>query len=280
MNSSEEQLETLARKIEQRELHVRRRAWLVTLIPIIFAGLFLAYTIWQITIKTTQLSAVETKMNAISAQVPKAQATLGAVQTVVEKLQSDLSQAQADLSRSQADLSKSQSALATATAQLSQTQTELDAARVFAQNACPIDEMVLKEYSSNYTPQAQMLVFLLDMQQRKIPWNPNGFSETDGFDSPDFALFALQNAVSGVPLVSTDYKAGARPWSILKPTRSPSNGDIVYYQSGYTMFYYELPVGFAGREMKKCVIGMTPLGIISQQMDFANWLGVLKVPYP
>lgn len=71
MNSSEEQLETLAQKIEQREQHARRRAWLVTSIPIIFAGLFLAYTIWQISIKTTQLSVVETKMNAISAQRQK-----------------------------------------------------------------------------------------------------------------------------------------------------------------------------------------------------------------
>ena len=48
METPEEQIESLARKIEQREKLTRRRAWLITLIPVIFAGLFLTYTIWQI----------------------------------------------------------------------------------------------------------------------------------------------------------------------------------------------------------------------------------------
>jgi hypothetical protein len=281
MDSSEEKIESLAQKIEQREKLARRRAWLVTLIPIVFAGLFLAYTIWQIAQaeqqlakKTSELANVENEISAFRTQLPEAEATLGAVQVVAEELQSELSQ-------SQADLSQSRSALATATAQLSETQKELDAARVFAQNNCPIDEMVLKEYTSDYTLQAQVLIYLFEAQRNKqIPWNPGGFSETDGFDSPNFALYVLQNAISGLPLVSTDYQPGSLPWNILQSITTPHDGDIVYYQSGYTMFYYELPVSYGSEEKMKCVIGMTPLGIISQQMGFAEDLGALRVPYP
>jgi hypothetical protein len=281
METPEEQIESLARKIEQREKLTRRRAWLITLIPVIFAGLFLTYTIWQIaqaeqklSKKTVELVTVERDIAVLRTQLPEAQVTLEAMQVIADNLRTDLSQ-------SQTDLSQSRSALATATAQLSETQKELEAARVFSQNVCPIDEMVLKEYTSDYTAQAQVLIYLFEAQLfKEIPWNPGGFSETDGFDSPDFALFVLQNAIPGLPLVSTDYKPGTRPWNILQPISTPQDGDIVYYQSGYTMFYYELPVSYSSEEKMKCVIGMTPLGIISQQMGFAEDLGVLEVPYP
>ncbi|MEK6754156.1 MAG: hypothetical protein AABZ00_17995 [Chloroflexota bacterium] len=274
MDSPEEQLESLSKKIEEREQLARRRAWFITLIPIVFAGLFLTYTIWQIAQaelklaqKTSELAGVENEITVLRTQLPEAQATLGAMQAVTDKLQADLSQ--------------SESALATATAQLSETQKELDAARVFAQNSCPIDEMVLKEYTSNYTPQAQALLYLIGAQlDKKVPWNPGGFSETAGFDSPNFALYVLQNAIPGFPLVSAEYQPGALPWNILQPTAAPQDGDIVYYQSGYTMFYYELPISYGAAEKMKCVIGMAPLGIISQQLGFAEYLGALKVPYP
>lgn len=279
MDSSEEQFKSLSQQIEQREQLARRRAWLITLIPIILAVLFLTYTLWQIaqaeeqlSIRTSQLAAVEDDLTLLRTQVPEAQATFGSVQVLADQLQTELSQARTEVA-------EARSALATATAQLSETQKELDAARVFAQNTCPLDETVLKNYVSDYTPQAQVLIYLMEAQRREIPWNPGGFSETDGFNSPDFALFVLQNAVPGLPLVSPDYQPGTAPWQILQPTSRLENGDIIYYQSGYTMFYYKLPVGFASRKTIDCVIGMTPLGVISQEMGFAEELGALKVPY-
>jgi len=265
MNFSEEQIESLSKKVEERERRARRMAWVVTIIPILFAGLLLAYTIWQISNKQVEL-------NQIEAQVPQAQSTLAAALSDQAAVEATKARIQMELSTAQADLSTAQAALTQAEIQVA---TKQEAGRVLAQGQCTIDEMILKEYSSNYTPQAQMLLFLFDRQWAGIPWNPTGFSEAEGFDSPNFALYALMQQ----GLIPSSVKPGTLPWQILPKASSPANGDIVYYQSGYTMFYYELPSSYGGQATKICVIGMTPLGIMSLPVDFAQQLGYLQVPY-
>ncbi len=283
MDFSEEQLESLSRKIEERENRARRIAWLVTVIPIILAGLLLAYTIWQISIKQDELNqktnqlvgvnitkdALNTEVDVLNTKVPEAEATLVVLEATEAKLQTDLSHRQAELSTAQV-------VLATAAIEIGQVQEILNAGQPFGEDVCSFSEEVIKEYSSSYTPQAQMLLFLFEMQYRGIPWNPDGFSVTDGFDSPNFAIFALQNT----PVEPSDnYKKGNLPWKILPAISWPENGDIVYYKSGYTMFYFELPISYRNPKTRPCVIGMTPLGILSQKMEFAEWTGFLKVPY-
>ncbi|MBI3152998.1 MAG: hypothetical protein HYZ21_12745 [Chloroflexi bacterium] len=269
MDFSEEQLESLSKKIEERERLSRHRAWLLTGIPIIFAALFLAYTIWQIAqaqtkldSTTNQLAAVEQDYIALQAEVPQAQVALAAAQTEVSKANSSLATATAQL--------------ATATAQIGEAMSELNRVQAFAEFGCRIDEAVLKEYSSNFTLQAEVLLYLQEIQYRDIPWNPGGFSEGEGFDSPNFALFVLQR----FNLASLDILPGTRPWEFLPAASAPENGDIIYYESGYAMFYYKLPVEYGGTETQECVIGMTPLRIRSLEIDFANQVGILKVPYP
>ena len=283
MDFSEEQLESLSRKIEERERLARRRAWLVTIIPIFLAGLLLAYTIWQISIKQNELNQIERDTSALRTHVPQAQNTLAAaltsqveVEATKAQVQAELFQAQVDLSQAQATLSQGQAVLATQIVEIGQKEEIMNAGQSFQGNACPIAEEVIKEYASSNTPQAQMLLFLIEMQYRGIPWNPNGFSETDGFDSPNFAIFALQN---NLVESSDSYKKGNLPWDFLPAMPWPQNGDIVYYKSGYTMFYFELPISYSNPKTRPCVIGMTPLGILSQKMEFAEWIGFLKVPY-
>lgn len=269
MAFSEEQLESLSRKIEERERLARRRAWIFTIIPILLAGLLLAYTVWQISLKqnelgqkTRQLASVDSTMAVLNTKVPQAQAMLEAVETSKAQIETDFSQAQI--------------VLATATVQIGQAQEILNAGQSFEGNACQFSEESVKEYSSSYTPQNQMLLFLLEMQYRGVPWNANGFSLSEGFDSPNFAIFALQN---GFIEQSDNYKKGNLPWNFLSSISWPQNGDIVYYKSGYTMFYFELPITYGNPKTRPCVIGMTPLGILSQTMEFAEWTGFLKVPY-
>jgi hypothetical protein len=282
MDSSEEKdLDQLSHQIEQRERLTRRRAWVISLIPILFAVAFLAYTIWQIaqaqtelTQTNAELASVDEEISSLRTQIPEIQTTLTAVYEDEQALETQLVQSQASLATATAQLADIQS-------QLEDTQAELDAARVFAQSACLINEESLKEFASNYTLQDQVLIFLLDAQfSGNVPWNPGGFSMEEGFNSPDFALYTLQNAISGSPLVSPDVQPGTPPWNILETTTTPQNGDIAYYQSGYSMFYYELPVSYGSRETMKCVIGMTPLGVIAQYLGFAQELGFLKVQYP
>ena len=282
MDSSEEKdFDQLSQQIEQRERLTRRRAWVISLIPILFAVAFLAYTIWQIAQaqtelaqKNVELASVDNEMSDLRTQLPAVQATLTAVHQDEQALETQLANSQASLATATAQLSVVQS-------QLEDTQAELDAARVFAQSACPINEESLKDYASDDTPQTMVLIYLLEAQLfDQIPWNMNGFSREEGFNSPNFALFVLQNAMPGYPLVSPDVQPGTPPWQILEPTTTPQNGDIAYYQSGYSMFYFELPVSYGSTETMKCVIGMTPLGVIAQKIGFAEELGFLKVPYP
>ncbi|MFZ5879152.1 MAG: hypothetical protein ACOY0R_07270 [Chloroflexota bacterium] len=281
MDKPEDQIEALARNIERRELLARRRAWLLSLIPLVFAGLLLAYTVWQVAraemklVQTetklahtsSQLETVETNLTGLQSQLPTAQAALTQVGEQLTQVGEQLTQSQAALEAAQQDLALSQSALATA-------QADLNSARAFIRNACTINEEAIKEFMNQETPAVEMLRFLLVMQKENIRWNPGGFSPEEGFDSPDFALYALQNLG-----FLTGYTPGSRPWNILRPTSRLMDGDIVYYDSGYTMFYYNLPVSYGSSETRECVIGMTPLGIQAQRIDFAESPDYLKAPY-
>ncbi len=269
MNSSEEQLESLSRKIDERERRARRIAWLVTVIPIIFAGLLLAYTIRQISIKQAELNQIEKDASVLRTQATQAQAALAIAQT-------DISQANEVLATATAQLDTTTLQLATTTAKLGDAQLELNQVQAFAGFGCRINDEVLKEYLSNYTTQAQVFGYLQEKQYGDVPWNPSGFSETEGFDSPNFALYVLQK----YNLISPDYQPGTLPWQILPTTSIPENGDIVFYESGYTMFYYKLPVEYGSSETRECVLGMTPLRVKSLDINFAKQLGFLKVSYP
>lgn len=276
MDTPEEQIETLARNIERRELLARRRAWLLTLVPLVFAGLLLAYTVWQVAGAKLELAQTETQLTTTNSQLDTAESNLTSLksqlptaQAALTQVGGQLAQFQAELEAAQQELSLSQSALATA-------QADLKEAQVFIQNACPINVDALKDYLGRETPQAQLLRYLLDHQTgANVPWNPGGFSLEEGFDSPNFALFALQE----LNFLSREYSAGTRLWNVLPPTDWPANGDIVYYDSGYTMFYFDLPISYIGSEMRACVIGMTPLGVQSQMMNFAESPNFLKAPF-
>jgi hypothetical protein len=281
MDKPEDQIEALARNIERRELLARRRAWLLSLIPLVFAGLLLAYTVWQVAGAKLELAQTEAKLahteaklahtssqlETVEANLTGLQSQLPTAQAALTQVGEQLTQSQAALGAAQQDLALSQSALATA-------QADLDSARAFIRTACTINEEALKEFMSQETPAVEMLRFLLVMQEGNIRWNPGGFSPEEGFDSPDFALYALQNLG-----FLTGYTPGSRPWNILRPASRLMDGDIVYYDSGYTMFYYNLPVSYGSSETRECVIGMTPLGIQAQRIDFAESPDYLKAPY-
>ncbi len=280
MNSSEEQLEELARKIEQRQLITRRWVWLTTMIPIIFAVVFLVYTLWQINIAVqkrnqavTALEQATLELATVEAKIPAAQATVTAAEATQVQLQVGLSQAQVALATSTAELANVQAALATSNA-------DMLTARGFTPYACSISPERLKEHAYG-TRQADVLNYLFSLQQKNVAWNPHGFSIADGFDSPNFALFVLQNATEP-PLVSPDIQRDTLPWNIitLPSTTSPKDGDIIYYESGYTMFYYNIGVDPDPNTMQyyiPCVIGMTPLGIQVLKVDFATQRGALQV---
>lgn len=283
MTISDHELKSLANRTEQHERLARKRAWLFSLLPIFFAGLLLGYTIWQVQKAARELASVEAKLSDTNAQLVSASQELSTLRTQVPDMQatldsttSQLTEAQSALATATVLLDQAQAELATAKSELATAQSELDSARIFAQHAVQIDPMAFKGLESEGTPQARLLLYILKMQNNTdIRWNPSGASITEGFDSPNFATYVMGQ----LDLLPANYTPGGKPWKFLHQVNWPANGDIVYYASGYTMFYFELTSHRSG-ETQRFVIGMTPLGILSQEMEFAEILGYLKVPYP
>ncbi|MDP1818029.1 MAG: hypothetical protein Q8K92_26490 [Leadbetterella sp.] len=269
MDTSPEQIESLNKDIEKFEKKARRRVWLSTAIPLLFGVILLGYTIWQIQITTQKLVSVQTTLNQTSRELSTTTTSLQDTKSKLDQANVDLANTQNKLDATFKELEQSKQELEKIKSQLDQTTQELRNANLFVANSVAIDIVDIKRSSLYlYPPQEEVLLDILFMQMDSVEWNLNGFSETDGFNSPNFAIYMLQKH----GLISNDYAAGSKPWDILKPVHQPSIGDIVYYEGGYTMFYFELN----GQEF---VIGMTPLGILAQKIDFAPILGYLQVPY-
>ena len=114
-------------------------------------------------------------------------------------------------------------------------------------------------------------IFEQAMRLRDVPFKIDGNSPNEGFNSPAFAAYILQQ-VDLLP-VRAETISNAQQLLDLFPKRGGDirDGDLLIYPSGYCMFYY---YDYAGRPF---VIGMTPLGVLALNPDFATPLAVLAV---
>ena len=105
-----------------------------------------------------------------------------------------------------------------------------------------------------------------------VQWKLNGRSPQEGFDSPSFAAYVLEQR-GLIPSGSTAHLGEGVEGEqrdlrhMLNPVTAPNVGDVVFYKTGYTMFYFH---DMNGRPF---VIGMTPLGIASLEVNFADPIG-------
>ena len=268
MDTSPEQMESLNRDIEQYEQKARRRAWLSTIIPLLFGVILLGYTIWQIQNYGQKLVEVQADLEKANTELNTSITALQDAKGQLEKANTELDTVQDKLNSTTSELEGLRQELNSTQQELSDTNDALQSANIFLENSYTIDPYDEKNSLSNYPYQADVLFFIQELQYSGVKWNPNGFSEEEGFNSPNFTVYVLQH----FGLVSDNYGADSAPWQILTPVSEPALGDIVYYEGGYSMFYFEI-------NSDKFVIGMTPLGIIAQQVDFAPILGYLHVPY-
>ena len=268
MDTSSEHMESLNKNVEQYEQKARRRAWLFTIIPLLFGVILLSYTIWQIQNYGQKLVEVQVKLDKTTSELNTSTIALQDTRKQLDQANTALTTVQDQLNSTTRELENIQKELDNTQKDLDQANEELKSANVFLANSYSIDAIDEKNSLSFFPFQSDVLYYIQELQYSNVGWNRNGFSEVEGFNSPNFSVYVLQH----FGLVSGNYNADAKPWQILEPVSEPSIGDIVYYEGGYAMFYYEI-------NGDRFVIGMTPLGIIAQRLNFAPILGYLHVPY-
>ncbi|WP_346854740.1 hypothetical protein [uncultured Draconibacterium sp.] len=127
-----------------------------------------------------------------------------------------------------------------------------------------------KQLYSRYPKQTEMLSEMRGMiQANKVKWHLGGNSPELGFDSPSFASFVINRHSKTRIDANERYKLR----ELLPSTQDPKVGDVVFYEHGYAMLYFEY-------RNEPFVVGMTPLGLASLQFDFGpKLLGFGKVSY-
>lgn len=127
-----------------------------------------------------------------------------------------------------------------------------------------------KQLYSRYPKQTEMLSEMRGMiRANQVKWHLGGNSPETGFDSPSFAVFILTR--HSKTKVAIDERYNLR--EILPSIQNPKVGDIVFYEHGYAMLYFEY-------KNEPFVVGMTPLGLASLKYDFGpKRLGFGKVDY-
>lgn len=141
---------------------------------------------------------------------------------------------------------------------------------VFDRHRYQVDWGISKSLASNYR-NAQIISDIFEMKYRNIPWKLGGTDPGTGFDSPSFAAYLL---IKKHGIIDVDFSKRYRLREFIPATDSPQNGDLIFYDTGYTMFY------FKDRTGHPFCIGMTPLGIIALEIEFGpRLLGYGRIDY-
>lgn len=127
-----------------------------------------------------------------------------------------------------------------------------------------------KEMYSQYPRQTEMLTEVRNLiDNNVVGWKLGGSSLQEGFDSPSFATYLINKFSSTQIPKDKTYKL----YDFLTKVEQPRVGDLVIYEKGYSMMYFR-----SGG--KSFVVGMTPVGLASLQLDFGpKRIGYYRVEY-
>lgn len=276
---------------EQQERRARQNAVWYAVLPILLAAALMAFTGLQITQLTGVQSELTTTQNELKStydQLAESEQMIADSEMVLNALRSDLEQTRqeyqtateelqitaTELELTQRTLEEVQQSAGTLQVQVDQLERELQNLTAQFQQTRNFGQFEVVIETGAGVPdelsaaQARVFIDVLDQQRRDVRFNPTGASVEVGFNSPNFAVAVLER----YGLLPPGYDFDMTPWEQFPQVRAPENGDLVYYESGYTMFYFSAPEEF--------VIGMTPEGIQTLRPDFAPILGFLDVAYP
>ncbi|HEQ71580.1 MAG TPA: hypothetical protein ENN69_03745 [Spirochaetia bacterium] len=141
---------------------------------------------------------------------------------------------------------------------------------VYAKHVRPMDWTYSKHLASATPTIFSLFETIQKQQEQNVGWDARNLPPGQGFNSPGFAAYILK--ILGV---STPESATSNALSGFFPaTETPQPGDLVFYESGFVMFYFETKTG------DRFCIGMTPVGIVSLDLYFGpRLLGFGRVNY-
>ena len=272
---SEEQLQSLVQKAEEQEQSARRRAALYSLIPIVLAGLLILFTGWQIRQANQELAMVNVKLQtsqqqlvSVNEQLVETQEQLNHSQQELTATQKQLNEAKQEAEQYRQEADELRKQLNELEGYLDEVTMQLRLATEFEQYAFTGDWLLSTKHVCNNVgwadPECNLVQQLWEL--RDTQWRLGGYSPVSGFDSPSFAAYVLGQSGFLNDTVS--------PYDLryeLPEVPFPSDGDLVFYVGGYTMFYFRDERG------EPFVIGMTPLGVLALKPDFAQELQYGKV---
>jgi Skp family chaperone for outer membrane proteins len=274
----EDQLQSLVMQTEQRERTARRRAVIYSLVPVVLAIALLFFSSSQIQQASQQLNSIredlqnsQQQLDTIKQELAQKQEEINRSQQELEATRKKLRQAQADAAQAHADTTDLQKRLNELNRELENITEQLKYATDFKKYEFTGDlALSIKELFSRYPAQADLFSDIYGLQLNDIGWKLNGVSPEEGFDSSGFAAYAL-NGRGLLPISASATQNDLR--QLLPSTDRPEVGDIVFYEAGYTMFYFEDENG------TPFVVGMTPFGILALKNDFAPIRGYGRVEY-
>jgi len=166
--------------------------------------------------------------------------------------------------------------------------SQLEQSTNLLRNAREINLMDVKYLFEAQPCQAILLSQILSLRNTNVQWKVGGNKPEEGFDSPGFAEYILvQNRLIsptvagssvGLNVISGEQQ---RLLANFPDVAYPQNGDLVFYKTGYTMFYFETSRFEPGTPLSDAgyVIGMTPFGIVALGRDFAERIRYGRVDY-
>jgi len=300
MASLEDQLQSILQEVTNRERVARRRAAIYSTVPIVVAGVLILIIGWRIQLADQELAltdehlqGTQQELASVNIQLAKAEEQVKLSQEVLALTEAELKQANQEVSalkeeaeryRQEAEKHRKEAEqyreeieeLRQQLDELNTTLTEvtekLHQAIDFQRELAPVDVFRdIKSIARLYPPTQAGILFEIVQQYAGVDWKLGGTSPWDGFDSPSFVAYVLDDhGLLPVPVSEARYRLR----DILPARDGPRVGDIVFYELGYTMFYYE------GEGQQPFVIGMTPLGILALKPDFAAIVGYGEVSYP
>lgn len=265
MNAQTQNFDELMGKLQARERAAWRSSLLWSVVPVLLALAFLGYATLHLAAANKEVSGLQAQADTYRGEVERLKGEAASMKLEVAQAREASQKLQLEVAQSTARIAAMQDEIATLRKQL---QATLDLAK-FEHS---VDMVDLKMFFSRHPQAGQILDKILEMRRQGVGWHLRGQTPEQGFDSPGFAAYILQQSgllprEKGESLLA----ASRQLYNRLKPTNDPQVGDLVAYPAGFLMFLFE------DKQRQRYVIGMTPSGIIALKPDFAKVVGYRKV---